>query len=74
LQDPAAGKPLLELLADKERADDLRAAIAWCLGVLADPDSPDWTASYANGLDYNFMPRTLWSPLGDGRGLLDWRY
>ena len=52
---------------------NLRAAIVWCLGVLADPDAPVWTALYANGIDYNCMPWTLKSPLADGRGLLDWR-
>ena len=73
LGDPFAGEPLLDLLAEKECTDDVRAAIVWCLGVLADPNSPDWTAVYANGLDYNFLPWTLKSPHGDGRGLLDWR-
>lgn len=73
LQDPAAGEPLLALAADEARTEDLRAALVWCLGVLADPDAPDWTATYANGLDFQFMPWTLRSPLGDGRGLLDWR-
>jgi hypothetical protein len=73
LQDPAAGEPLLELLADTERDEDVRSAIVWCLGLLADPDSPDWTARYANGVDYTYLPWTLNSPVGDGRGLLDWR-
>ena len=73
LQDPAAGVPLLEIVADKNRDEEVRAAIVWCLGLLADPDVPDWTATYANGIDYNYLPWTLNSPLGDGRGLLDWR-
>lgn len=73
LQDPLAGEPLIALLTDERRHEDVRAAIAWCLGVLADPDAPDWTARYANGVDYNFLPWTLKSPMEDGRGLLDWR-
>ena len=64
---------MLALVPDEKRREDVRAAFVWCLGVLADPDAPDWTATYANGLDYNFMPWTLRSPNGDGRGLLDWR-
>ena len=52
---------------------DVDAWIVWCLGLLADADSPDWTATYANDLDYNFTTWTLRSPLGDGLGLLDWR-
>ena len=73
LGDPFAGEPMLELLLEGKCDDEVRAAMVWCLGVLADPNAPDWTASYANGLDYNFMPWTLKSPNGDGRGLLDWR-
>lgn len=73
LQDPTAGEPLLALLADGSLDEDIRSAIVWCLGLLADPDVPDWTATYANGIDYNYLPWTLNSPMGDGRGLLDWR-
>ena len=74
LQDPAAGKLLLPLVADVERDENVRAAMVWCLGSISEPDSPDWTAVYANGLAYNYLPRTLRSPLSDGRGLLDWRW
>jgi HEAT repeat protein len=73
LQDPLAGEPLLSLLADESRHEDVRSAIVWCLGLLADPDAPDWTAKYANGVDYTYLPWTLNSPMADGRGLLDWR-
>ncbi len=73
LQDPSAGMPLLDLLADPKRDADVRASMAWCLGTLADSTAPDWTAVYANDLDYNHMTWTLSSPLGDGLGLLDWR-
>jgi hypothetical protein len=73
LQDPVAGEPLLQLAADQTRDEDVRSAIVWCLGMLADPDAPDWTASYANDIDYNYLPWTLLSPMGDGRCLLDWR-
>ena len=51
----------------------LRLRQVACHPALADPEWPDWTALYANGLDYNFLPWTLRSPLGDGRGVLDWR-
>jgi len=73
LQDPAAGAPLLELLGQAQLEPDVDAWIVWCLGLLADSGSPDWTAAYANDLDYNFTTWTLESPLGDGLGLLDWR-
>ena len=73
LQDPTGVEPLFALVGDSSRDEELRCAVVWCLGTLADPDAPDWTAGYANGLDYNFLSWTLRSPLGDGRGLLDWR-
>ena len=73
LQDPLAGAPLIPLALDESRDVELRAAIVWCLGMLADPDTPDWTASFANGIDYSFLPWTLRSPQGDGRGILDAR-
>ena len=73
LQDPAGVEPLFALVSDESRDEDLRCAVVWCLGALANPHAPDWTAGYANGLDYHFLSWTLRSPLQDGRGLLDWR-
>jgi hypothetical protein len=73
LQDPAGVEPLFALIRDESKKEELCAAVVWCLGSLADPEFPDWSAGYANGLDYNYLSWTLRSPLQDGRGLLDWR-
>ena len=64
---------LVAIMNDKEAELGLRTVATWALGVLADSDTPDWSAVYANDLNYLCMTWTLSSPLGDGYGLLDWR-
>ncbi len=64
---------LVAIMNDEDAELGLRSVATWALGVLADSDTPDWSAAYANDLNYLCMTWTLSSPLGDGKGLLDWR-
>jgi hypothetical protein len=68
-----AGETLIQILVDEDENYVLRASAAWALGGLCDSDSVDWSAMYANDLDYPYLTWTLSSPLGDGYGLLDGR-
>lgn len=68
-----ASTALIEILRDEEDGLAIRSVAAWALGVLADDDTPDWSSTYANDLNYLYPTWTLRSPTGDGMGLLDWR-
>jgi len=72
-KDPAALRPLAEILARRELPPALRSHAAAAIGELCDGDSEHWTAVYAENLLYEALTSSLMSEARMGAGLLDGR-